>query len=83
MTRFLDWLHDQAYRDDLVGELATQVRSRSWPASEDLLVHRVRLASEQASPLAHRALDRAWSEWERSRDLPRINVSFSPSSRRS
>jgi len=70
---FIMWLVTQRARFDLVGEVATQIARREWPESEILLTYRVRLALEDASPLAYRALYLAWVEWEASRHLPVIN----------
>jgi hypothetical protein len=82
---FLSWLVRQAYRDDLVGELAGQVRLREkvWTKSDDLLALRVYLAREGGTPLAHHALRVAWVEWEASGHVPAINVRPIPGFRRS
>lgn len=71
---FMGWLVTQRSRYDLVGEVAQQIGKREWPESDDLLVLRVRLALEAASPVAYRALTLAWEEWAASRHLPVINM---------
>jgi len=71
---FMKWLGYQRARFDLVGEVAHQIVRREWMESEYLLVFRVRLAMEEASPLAFRALYMAWAEWEASKHLPVVNA---------
>jgi len=71
---FMMWLIAQRARLDLVGEIAQQVARRQWVDSDYILTYRVRLALEDATPLAYRALILAWQEWEASRHLPEINM---------
>lgn len=71
---FLEWLAMQRRRVDLVGEFAQQVACRTWPDADSILAFRVRLALEEASPLAYRALGYAWREWQETRELPRVNM---------
>jgi hypothetical protein len=78
---FTKWLLMQSHRSDLVGELAQTVRRQEdWPSRcNDLLPLRVYLARDSATPLALKALEVAFDEWYRSKDLPEINVLFIPS----
>lgn len=71
---FIKWLLAQRARFDLVGEVAHQIIRREWPESDYLLTFRVRLALEEASPVAFRALYLAWDEWEASKHLPPLNA---------
>ncbi len=73
---FTMWLLHQVYRSDPVGELAQQVkRTEDWPDKvNSLVVFRVYLARDSATPNAHRALMLAFDEWEKTLPLPAINV---------
>lgn len=77
---FSEWLISQRNRHDIVGELGQQLAKLEWPKTNELLVLKVRLTLVKGSPLAHRALERAWEEWEASRHLPPINVWRPPAS---
>ena len=72
---FHAWLTTQTHRNDLVGEIAQQVARRDdFPKAEALVCFRVFLAKDEATPLALRAIEIAYEEWVRSRDLPAVNA---------
>jgi hypothetical protein len=71
---FTEWLNQQKYRRDLVGELAEQLQKKCWPHTSNLLALRVRLSLVQASSLSHKTLESAFAEWGVSKDLPPMTV---------
>ena len=71
---FTEWLSQQSYRQDLVGELADQMQRRQWPTTSNLQALRVRLSLESASKLAFSTLEQAFAEWQLSKNLPAVNV---------
>lgn len=74
MTYFTEWLNQQRYRRDLVGELSEQLQRRAWPSTSNLLALRVRLSLERASSLSLETLESAFAEWQVSKDLPPMTV---------
>lgn len=74
MRHFTEWLSQQKYRRDLVGELADQLQRRAWPDTSNLLALRVRLSLERASKLSFETLEMAFAEWQVSKDLPQMTV---------
>lgn len=71
---FCAWLATQAHRNDLVGEIAQQAtRCKDWPKTESLVCFRVYLARDAATPLAIRAIEIAFEEWDHSKHQPQIN----------
>lgn len=73
---FTYWLCQQTHRNDLIGELAQQVRRLDdWPKVDTYLACKVYLARDAATHLGLRALDMAYQEWESSKDQPYVNVS--------
>lgn len=78
MKKFTAWLLTQGHRNDLVGELAQQVRRlNDWPKVDTLLACRVYLARDAATPRALQALEMAYQEWDHSKNLPEVNVPLS------
>lgn len=77
---FTEWLKDQAYRNDLVGELAEQsMRESDWPKTDLKLAFEVYLYRKDATEIGHRAFHIAYEEWQGSRHLPTINMWMKPS----
>jgi len=72
--RFTEWLDQQRYRRDLIGELAEQLHHRAWPETSNLQALRVRLSLEHASTLALETLESAFYEWQISKDLPMMTL---------
>lgn len=71
---FCAWLATQAHRNDLVGEIAQQAtRCKDWPKTGGLVCFRVYLARDAATPLAIRAVEIAFEEWDCSKHLPPVN----------
>jgi|WetSurMetagenome_2_1015567.scaffolds.fasta_scaffold1306591_2 hypothetical protein len=71
---FTEWLGQQKYRRDLVGELAEQLQKRCWPHTSNLQALRVRLSLVRASSLSHETLELAFGEWDVSKDLPPMTI---------
>jgi len=69
---FTEWLKQQRYRRDFVGELAEQLAVTDWPESSDLKALRVRLTLAKATPLAIKTLYQAFEEWQVSKHLPAL-----------
>ncbi len=74
MVSFYDWLVDQHYRQDFVGELGQLAKlSPQWPKGVTYQSIRVFLARYNATERVFYALDLAYGEWQLTRHLPSIN----------
>jgi hypothetical protein len=77
---FSEWLREQSYRTDLVGDLAeTAMQESDWPQTNTKLAFEVYLFKKDATPLGRRAFEIAYEEWQQSRHLPPINMWMKPS----
>jgi uncharacterized protein YozE (UPF0346 family) len=81
MTKsFNEWLIEQQYRTDLVGELSEQaLREPDWPKTNTRLAFEVYLHHKDATEIGRRAFYMAYKEWQKSRHLPTINMWMRPS----
>jgi hypothetical protein len=74
---FTKWLFEQCYRSDLVGELASQVKTTGdWPNTNNEMCFRVYLHQCGASTLSVQAFEIAYYEWSCSWHLPPVNTIF-------
>lgn len=67
---FLEWLQQQRWRRDAIGDLARDTRrDAGWPPSGKVSRAKLRayLEHRDAIPAAIAALDAAWDEWDAQR----------------
>jgi hypothetical protein len=70
VDEFVDWLKQQKWRRDAIGDLARDTRrDPGWPPPGKVSRAKLRahLESRDAIPAALAALDAAWDEWDAAR----------------
>jgi hypothetical protein len=70
VDEFVDWLKQQKWRRDAIGDLARDTRrDPGWPPPGKVSRAKLRahLESHAAIPAAIAALDAAWDEWDAAR----------------